>query len=461
MASSTRKDGVPQASADLAQAVGVRAVAGPDHQHHVDLVGERAHGGLAVLGGVADVAGVGADDGRKAPPQRRDDVAGVVDGQRGLRDVGELAAGRPAPPPRRPSSERDEMHRAGHLAERADHLRMAVMADQHDLETLLGVATALHMHLAHQRAGGVDHLQATAGGALLDPSRHAVRGEHRHRALRHLVDLRRRSGRPSPEGSRPRACCGRSRAGRRRARRSAPAPAPRSRWPARRRRRSRAAWRAGLSEIVSGSVVNGIQALDRSFSEVRAHHARRLPAVAISAGRAGAPWHRVALSARNGVAREAHQRLTTGARWSRRTGFASAGRRGAVDRSALGRRTLKNAGNRGPYGSGRSSRRELDRASAAPGLAGPTSRGSRSLGRSRSTALFTRIGEAVLGACAAMARRRPWIGDGRRARADRRRRLRLDGAHRQHLDGGHPLGLPAVPAERPAATAAFFRARSW
>jgi hypothetical protein len=69
------------------------------------------HRRLAVGGGVADVFLVRRGDGREALLQRGDDVGGVVDGQRGLGDEGEVLAGsrgsKPShPPPFRSASPR-------------------------------------------------------------------------------------------------------------------------------------------------------------------------------------------------------------------------------------------------------------------------------------------------------------------------------------------------------------------
>ena len=65
--------------ADLAQAVGVGAVLGADHEDNVDQLGEFAHRGLPVLRRVADVARLRPDDVGEAAMQRRDDAARVVD----------------------------------------------------------------------------------------------------------------------------------------------------------------------------------------------------------------------------------------------------------------------------------------------------------------------------------------------------------------------------------------------
>ncbi len=71
-----------------------------DHQHQIGLGGHELDGVLAVLGGVADVVLLGADDAGEALAQGGDDGAGVVHRQGGLGDVGEHVgvgdrAGRP------------------------------------------------------------------------------------------------------------------------------------------------------------------------------------------------------------------------------------------------------------------------------------------------------------------------------------------------------------------------------
>src|SRR3546814_20572163 len=52
-------------------------------------LGQRADGALAVLGGVADVLDVGADDRREPRGQGVDHRARIVDAQGGLRHVGD------------------------------------------------------------------------------------------------------------------------------------------------------------------------------------------------------------------------------------------------------------------------------------------------------------------------------------------------------------------------------------
>ena len=188
----------------------------------------------------------GADDRREALAEDRDDRGGVVDRQRRLRDVGELL--------RRVRLEgagvglgldqRDRARRQ--LAHGADHLRMAGMADQHDLAALAEVELGLAVHLGDQRAGGVEMEEVAAAAPPPAPPwrRHGPRRPPAGRSPGSRRAPRRRP-RPSPSGRRRRSGCGRSRGAHRPARRTSRAPARRSGWRGRRRRRSRAGCRAG------------------------------------------------------------------------------------------------------------------------------------------------------------------------------------------------------------------------
>ena len=89
---------------DLDQAVGVRRVARADHEHEVALARQLLDGRLAVGGGVTDVVGARSDDRREALAQAVDDRARLVNRQRRLRDVGDLARGPRPRARRRPAS---------------------------------------------------------------------------------------------------------------------------------------------------------------------------------------------------------------------------------------------------------------------------------------------------------------------------------------------------------------------
>ena len=136
----------------------------------------------------------------------------------------------------------DEDRRLRRLAHRPDDLLVAGVADQDDRVAVGRVAARLHVHLRHERAGGVDRVVAErAAEFACTDGRDAVRGEDDRRAGGHLLLARRRRSRRAPRARGRRGCCGRSACGRRRARRSARAPARPSRRRARRRRSSRAA----------------------------------------------------------------------------------------------------------------------------------------------------------------------------------------------------------------------------
>ena len=132
----------------------------------------------------------------------------------------------------------DEGDVLGRLAAGADDLLVTLVADQQDVEVVVGEPAGLVVHLRHQRAGGVDRPQAAGGGLLVDLRRDAVGGEHDDRALGHLGRSPRRRSRRAPRGTARRAGCARSACGRRPARRSARAPARRSAPRGRRRRSS-------------------------------------------------------------------------------------------------------------------------------------------------------------------------------------------------------------------------------
>src|SRR3546814_5252913 len=147
----------------LAQAVGVGAVGRADHQYQVALRGELAHRVLAVLGGVADVVVLRALDRGEPVAQRLDHATGVVDRERGLGGVGEVAG--------LVDFQRghvldvlDQVDPAAAafavpLPHRALDLGMAGVADQHHVAAGAAVARDLEVHLGHQRAGRVEPLQ--------------------------------------------------------------------------------------------------------------------------------------------------------------------------------------------------------------------------------------------------------------------------------------------------------------
>ena len=131
--------------------------------------------------------------------QRRDDVLGVVDAQRGLRDVGDRRVGRNV-------ELRDvgfglhQFDRRGNLAHRAFDFRVAGVADQDELAALADVALALIVNLGHQRTGRVQHRQFARRGFFLDVAGDAMRAENRHGVFGDFRQRLDEHARPWPAG---------------------------------------------------------------------------------------------------------------------------------------------------------------------------------------------------------------------------------------------------------------------
>ena len=174
----------------LDEAVRVRGVPRADDEEQVDLVEHLLDGPLAVGGRVADVLFPRRSDLGEATPEGGDDLAGLVDRERRLRDVRELRVLRDV--------ERldllDGLHedgRLGRLAHRPDDLLVPFVADEDDRVALVRVPARLDVHLRHERADGVDDVVAELRGVLEDGRRDTVRGVDDRRSrgyLRLLLD---------------------------------------------------------------------------------------------------------------------------------------------------------------------------------------------------------------------------------------------------------------------------------
>ena len=81
----------------------------------------------------------------------------------------------------------DDLDVFGCFAGSAFDFLMAVVADQQDVEVILGEADGFAVHLGDQRAGRVDGAQAAVLGGLDDRRRDAVRGKDHQGALGDLV----------------------------------------------------------------------------------------------------------------------------------------------------------------------------------------------------------------------------------------------------------------------------------
>ncbi len=75
------------------------------------------------------------------------------------------------------------------LTHGADHLGMTGMTDEHGLGALATGAMDLHVHLGHQRASRIEHLEGTGLGHLAHRLGDAVGGEDDDAVVRHLIQL--------------------------------------------------------------------------------------------------------------------------------------------------------------------------------------------------------------------------------------------------------------------------------
>ena len=191
----------------------------------------------------------GRDDVGEALAQPSDDLARLVNRERGLGDEGDVGRG-----PGASSAvdvvdglDQDDVLRG--LARRALDLLVALVADEDDRVALLGELAGLDVDLGDQRAGGVDRPQVA--GLRRWRGRSARRRGRRRRPACPPAPRsppRRRSRRAS-RAARPRACCGRSPCARRPAGRACRARARPSGRRGRRPRSSRAARQAARALV--------------------------------------------------------------------------------------------------------------------------------------------------------------------------------------------------------------------
>jgi hypothetical protein len=125
---------------------------------------------------------------REAAPQGLDDRARVFHRQGRLRD--ERHAVRVRDRDRlRVLDGGDQPNLRRGLPHRALDLLVPRVADEQDLVTHPCETDRLQVHFGHERAGRVDHAQASRGGRGPHLRRNAVRGEDRRGPVGHLVEL--------------------------------------------------------------------------------------------------------------------------------------------------------------------------------------------------------------------------------------------------------------------------------
>ena len=171
-----------ESARDVDEPIRVRRVARADHEQQVDLSEQVLDGPLPVGRRVADVLFLRRVDLRKAPTERRDDLARLVDRERRLRDVRDLRVSRQVESIR-VGDRLDEDRRVRRLARRAHDLLVPLVADQQDGVPVGRVAARLDVNLRHERARGVDRVQPARLGVAVHLRRDAVRRQD-HRGAR-------------------------------------------------------------------------------------------------------------------------------------------------------------------------------------------------------------------------------------------------------------------------------------
>src|SRR3972149_1492791 len=178
----------PLALGDLAELVGVLAIARSDDQHQIDFFRELLHRILAVLRRVADIFFRRRDHLRKSLLQRVDHCAGVVDTQGGLGQNRDLARIGDIDHPRF-RYVRHDAYPIWSFTAGADDLVMSLVADENDPIALSGKFTHLTMDFFYQRAGRVDDdFQLLFFCPLPLHGGHSVSAEYQLGLGGHLVD---------------------------------------------------------------------------------------------------------------------------------------------------------------------------------------------------------------------------------------------------------------------------------
>ena len=186
------------AAGDLDEALGVGRAAGAGDEDDVGLAGDLAHRRLAVGGRVADVLRGGPAQGREAGAQHLDDLVGLVDRERRLGQVGDAlgVGGLDCAAASMSSTRRIASGASPRVPSTSSWsawpMRKIVRPSRRE-------PAGLDVHLADERAGGVDHLERPSRRLPPHRRRDAVGGEDDRRALGHLGRARRRTPPPAAQ----------------------------------------------------------------------------------------------------------------------------------------------------------------------------------------------------------------------------------------------------------------------
>ncbi len=171
---------------DLAQPVGVGAVAASHHQQQVHHFAQFPYRRLAMLRRVADIRDVRPLEVAEPRPERADHATRIVDAERRLGHIGDGRVVRQVEL-RHVLYSGDEMNRGTGLPHGSFHLGMARMADQDQRPAALHVALALEVDLRNQRARRIQHRKAARFRLVDDRLGDAMGAEDRHGAVGNLI----------------------------------------------------------------------------------------------------------------------------------------------------------------------------------------------------------------------------------------------------------------------------------
>ena len=170
-----------------------------DNQKQVHLQRDCTDRLLAILRRITNIANVRANDAGKPVLECLNDVFGIVDAQRCLRDIGDLfrighrqiydifQAG-------------DQVDAPWYAPHGAFNLRMAGMADQYDIATINGMRPAFPVNLGHQWAGCINHRQFSNSCFILDLFGNAVGAKDGHASVRNVADFFDKNGALAAQG---------------------------------------------------------------------------------------------------------------------------------------------------------------------------------------------------------------------------------------------------------------------
>src|ERR1700678_4053697 len=176
-----------QTTRHLDQPLGIRAVIRAHDQQQIGVGGNVLNSNLPILRGIADILRRRALDVGKALAQRGDNVARLIQAERGLRQVS-YAVGIGQRYRRNFRGRADNLRHRWRLAESSNDLVVIAMANQNQRIAFLRKLDGLDVDLGDQWASRVDHPQLARLACLAHLWRNAVRAIDDALALGHFFN---------------------------------------------------------------------------------------------------------------------------------------------------------------------------------------------------------------------------------------------------------------------------------